>query len=119
MKPNILRAAAPGILAACLVQIASGQDSHWTGTGGDNLWGNPNNWNPVGVPKSVAQGLDPVNGGNVWLQPVSGVPANILVGPGDVENPGVGGAPSTLVFQNGASGNPPTMFMPAPGRIQT
>ena len=91
MKRNILRAAVPGILAACLVQLASGQDSHWTGTGGDNLWSNPNNWNPVGVPPDQT-GLDPVNGGNVWLQPVSGVPANILVGPGDVENPGLGGA---------------------------
>src|SRR5687767_7585670 len=22
----------------------------WTGTGGNNLWSNPNNWNPSGVP---------------------------------------------------------------------
>jgi len=74
---------------ACLVQSVSAQDSHWNGTLTNNLWNNPNNWNPVGVPPPG----NPTTTftGNVWLDasPVDGDTV-ITISPGDVETPGVG-----------------------------
>jgi hypothetical protein len=76
-------------LSLCLGHTAVAQDSHWNGTTGNNLWSNPNNWNPVGVPPPG----NPTTTftGNVWLDPspVDGDTV-ITVGAGDVESPGVG-----------------------------
>ncbi len=78
----------------CLVQTASAQDSHWNGTLTNNLWNNPNNWTPVGVPPPG----NPTNfTGNVWLDPsTNGGDTVITISPGDVETPGVGN--STEVY---------------------
>jgi hypothetical protein len=75
-------------LAACLLNHAAAQDSHWSGPSTDTLWSNPNNWNPIGVPPPG--NATTAYAGNVWLQPVAGVPALITIAPGDVESPGVG-----------------------------
>ena len=48
MKPQTICHLAIIALMACLVQSVSAQDSHWNGTLTNNLWNNPNNWNPVG-----------------------------------------------------------------------
>ena len=77
-------------VALCLARSASAADSHWNGTPTDSVWNDPNNWTPAGVPQSVLQGLDPINGGNVWLDPANG-DSVITIPAGDVENPGVGG----------------------------
>jgi len=80
-------------LAALVVQVSLlAQDSHWNGTVNNTLWNVATNWNPAGVPESVAQGLS-TSGGNVFLDPspVDG-DSVITVPAGDVENPGVGGA---------------------------
>jgi len=89
MKPLKLCYVAIIALVACLVQTASAQDSHWNGTQTNNLWNNPNNWNPVGVPPPG----NPVTTytGNVWLDPspVDGDTV-ITITNGEVETPGVG-----------------------------
>lgn len=74
-------------LMACLVQTVSAQDSHWSGLGNDGLWGDPNNWTPVGVPPSVAQGLS-ASGGNVWLDPANGW-STFTITNGESEFPGI------------------------------
>ncbi len=73
-------------LMACLVQTVSAQDSHWSGLGGDGLWGNPNNWTPVGVPPSGA-GLT-AETGNVFLDAANGS-SSMTISNGEVESPGV------------------------------
>ena len=87
-------------LTACLLQTASAQDDHWAGTPGNTAWNVGTNWSEGFVPPPQT-GLDPVNGGNVWLDPANG-DSVITITPGDVETPGVGG------------GNPPynTIFGP-------
>lgn len=72
----------------CLAHSVLAQDSHWAGPTTDDLWSNANNWSPVGVPPPG----NPITAyaGNVWLQPVGGVPVAITIGVGDVETPGVG-----------------------------
>src|SRR3974390_2012211 len=61
---------------------ASGQDSHWSGLGGDGLWKNPNNWNPTGVPSSAVDA-------NVWLDSANGWSAMTITN-GEGESPGSG-----------------------------
>lgn len=82
-------------LMACLAQSVSAQDSHWNGTVTNNLWNNPNNWNPVGVPPPGNPSTTFT--GNVWLDPspVDGDTV-ITISQGDVESPGVGN--STEVY---------------------
>jgi len=63
-----------------LVCNASAQDSHWSGLGGDGLWADPNNWNPVGVPSSTVNA-------NVWLDSANGW-SLITITNGEVESPG-------------------------------
>ncbi len=60
----------------------SAQDSHWSGLGGDGLWADPNNWNPVGVPSSSVDA-------SVWLDSANGWSV-ITISNGEVENPGSG-----------------------------
>ena len=82
-------------LALCLAHSASAQDSHWNGTAGNNLWNNPNNWTPVGVPPPG----NPTTTftGNVWLDPSPVDGSSVMtIGAGDTEMPGVGN--STEVF---------------------
>ena len=73
-------------LAIGLAQIICA-DSTWNGTITNNLWSNPNNWSPVGVPPPG----NPTTTfqGNVWLDPANG-DSTITLGAGDVESPGVG-----------------------------
>jgi Concanavalin A-like lectin/glucanases superfamily len=80
-------------LTLCLARSASAQDSHWNGTPGDNVWNDPNNWNPVGVPPSG--GPDFI--GNVWLDQANG-DTLFVIPPGDVESPGVPPPGSTEEF---------------------
>lgn len=56
----------------------------------NNLWNNPNNWNPVGVPPPG----NPTNFvGNVWLDPSPVDGDTVITIPlGDVETPGIGNA---------------------------
>ena len=61
---------------------AAGQDSHWSGLGGDGLWKNANNWNPVGVPSSIVDA-------NVWLDVANGSSVMTITN-GEVESPGSG-----------------------------
>lgn len=77
-----------GLAAACWIHSALAQNSSWSGLGTNGLWADPNNWTPVGVPRSVAQGLDPTTGGNVSLDPANGVSV-ITITNGEVENPGI------------------------------
>ena len=70
------------ILAAFQVDSALGQDSHWSGLGGDGLWRNPNNWNPTGVPSSTVDA-------NVWLDSANGWSVMTITN-GEVESPGSG-----------------------------
>ena len=88
MKSRTLSYAASTALALCLAHSVSAQDSHWNGTIGNNLWNNPNNWNPVGVPPPG----NPTTTftGNVWLDasPVDGDTV-ITIPVGDFETPGV------------------------------
>lgn len=106
MKLKKLCYAASAVLALCIVHTASAQDRNWTGAVND-LWSNGGNWNPATVPPPG----DPVTTftGNVWLQPVGGVPAVIRIAAGDVENPGVGN--STEVWN--------TIFGPESGSTLT
>ena len=106
MKLKKLCYAASAVLALCIVHTVSAQDSFWTGAVND-LWNNAGNWNPAVVPPPG----DPVTTytGNVWLQPVGGVPAVIRIGSGDVESPGVGN--STEVYN--------TIFGPESGSTLT
>jgi arabinan endo-1,5-alpha-L-arabinosidase len=76
------------ILVAFLVDSASGQDSHWSGLGGDGLWGNPNNWNPTGVPSSTVNA-------NVWLDSANGWSVMTITN-GEVESPG--NASSDMIY---------------------
>jgi hypothetical protein len=89
MKSRTLSYAASIAFSLCLAHCVSAQDSHWNGTISNNLWNDPNNWNPVGVPP-------PGNStttftGNVWLDPspVDGDTV-ITIGASDTEMPGVG-----------------------------
>jgi hypothetical protein len=82
MKPRNLYYVAFTFLAALLVYDASGQDSHWSGLGGNGLWGDPDNWNPVGVPASTVDA-------NVWLDSANGWPVMTITN-GEVESPGSG-----------------------------
>jgi hypothetical protein len=76
-------------LLACLIQTVSAQDSHWNGTVTNNLWNNPNNWNPVGVPPPGNPSSNFT--GNVWLDPSPVDGDTVITIPlGDVESPGVG-----------------------------
>ncbi|MGA9779505.1 MAG: LamG-like jellyroll fold domain-containing protein [Verrucomicrobiia bacterium] len=80
---------------ACLIQTVSAQDSHWNGTVTNNLWNNPNNWTPVGVPPPG----NPTTTftGNVWLDPSTNDGDTVItISDGDVETPGVGN--STEVY---------------------
>jgi hypothetical protein len=88
MKSKKLYQVASIAALLCLAHSVSAQDSHWVGPTTDDLWSNANNWNPVGVPPPG----NPITAyaGNVWLQPVGGVPVTITIGAGDVETPGVG-----------------------------
>ncbi len=70
------------VLAVCAIHNVSAQDSHWSGLGGDGLWGNPNNWNPVGVPSSSVDA-------NVWLDSANGWSVMTITN-GEVESPGSG-----------------------------
>ena len=70
------------VLAAGLIYNADGQDSHWSGLGGDGLWGDPNNWNPTGVPSSTVDA-------NVWLDSANGWSVMTITN-GEVESPGSG-----------------------------
>lgn len=95
MKPLKLCQVAIIAFVACLVQTVSAQDSHWNGTQTNNLWNNPSNWNPVGVPPPG----NPVTTytGNVWLDPSPVDGDTVITIPlGDVETPGVGN--STEVY---------------------
>jgi len=76
-------------LATGLAHSVSAQDSHWNGTLTNNLWSNPNNWSPVGVPPPG----NPTTtyAGNVWLDAANG-DSVITIAAGDVESPGVGNA---------------------------
>ena len=89
MKLKTLTHAASIAVTLCFAFGVSAQDSHWNGTVGNNLWNNPNNWNPVGVPPPG----NPTTTftGNVWLDPspVDG-DSVITIGAGDTEMPGVG-----------------------------
>ncbi len=69
---------------ACVVFNVSAQvpDAHWSGLGGDGLWGNPNNWTPVGVPPS-----DVFLCTNVWLDAANGW-SSMTITNGEVESPG-------------------------------
>jgi len=89
MKYKQLGYAACIALTTCLLQTASAQDDHWAGTPGNTAWNVATNWSEGIVPPPQT-GLDPVNGGNVWLDPANG-DSVITITPGDVENPGVGG----------------------------
>jgi Bacterial Ig-like domain (group 2) len=95
MKLKTLTHAASIAVTLCFAFGVSAQDSHWNGTAGNNLWNNPNNWNPVGVPPPG----NPTTTftGNVWLDPspVDG-DSVITIGAGDTEMPGVGN--STEVY---------------------
>jgi hypothetical protein len=92
MKSRTLSYATSVVLGLCLAHSVPAQDSHWNGTVGNNLWNDPNNWNPAGVPPSVAQGLS-TSGGNVWLDPSPVDGDSVMTIPaGDVEMPGIGGA---------------------------
>ncbi|HUA38161.1 MAG TPA: family 43 glycosylhydrolase [Candidatus Sulfopaludibacter sp.] len=82
MKIKNLYYVASAFLAAFLVYGASGQDSHWSGLGGDGLWGDPNNWNPVGVPASTVDA-------NVWLDSANGWSVMTITN-GEMESPGSG-----------------------------
>jgi hypothetical protein len=99
--------AASAVLALCIVHTASAQDRNWTGAGGNDLWSNAGNWTPASVPPPG----NPITTftGNVWLQPVGGVPAVIRIAAGDVESPGVGN--STEVYN--------TIFGPESGSTLT
>lgn len=102
MKSNKLYHIASIAAVLCLTHSVSAQDSHWNGTVGNTLWDVATNWTPVGVPPPQT-GLDPVNGGNVWLDPSPVDGDSVITIPvGDVETPGIGG------------GNPPynTVFGP-------
>ena len=89
MKSKTLNYAASIAVTLCFALDVSAQDSHWNGTAGDNLWNNPNNWTPAGVPPPG----NPTTTftGNVWLDPspVDG-DSVITIGAGDTEMPGVG-----------------------------
>jgi hypothetical protein len=82
MRLDKLSYVAPVVLASLLTCRAAAQDSHWSGLGGDGLWGNPNNWNPVGVPSSTVDA-------NVWLDIANGWSV-ITIANGEVESPGSG-----------------------------
>lgn len=73
-------------LAAVLAHSAAA-DSTWNGTLTNNLWSNPNNWSPVGVPPPG----NPTTTfqGNVYLDAANG-DSVITIAAGDVESPGVG-----------------------------
>jgi hypothetical protein len=88
MKSNRLYQVVSIAASLCLAHGVSAQDSHWAGPTTDDLWSNANNWSPVGVPPIGNPTTAYI--GNVWLQPVSGVPVPITIGVGDVESPGVG-----------------------------
>jgi Concanavalin A-like lectin/glucanases superfamily/Bacterial Ig-like domain (group 2) len=111
MKLKKISYAASVVLTMCLLHSASAQDTHWNGTVGNNAWNNPNNWLFNGtiaeVPPTQA-GLDPANGGNVFLDSANG-DSLITITPGDVENPGIGGEnpPFNTIFgpEFGASMN--------------
>ena len=95
MKSRTLCYAASVALALCLAHSVSAQDSHWNGTIGNNLWNNPNNWTPVGVPPPG----NPTTTftGNVWLDPSPVDGSSVMtIGAGDTEMPGVGN--STEVY---------------------
>src|SRR5215471_15005892 len=89
MKSQLISYAIAVGIAVNITYGVSAQDSHWNGTVGNNLWNNPNNWNPVGVPPSGNP--SPGYTGNVWLDPspIDG-DRTVTIGPGDVESPGVG-----------------------------
>jgi hypothetical protein len=102
MKSNKLYHVTSIAAVLCLAHSVSAQDSHWNGTVGNTLWNVATNWSPAGVPPPQT-GLDPVNGGNVWLDPSPVDGDSVITIPvGDVETPGIGG------------GNPPynTVFGP-------
>src|SRR5277367_4230556 len=102
MKLKQLNYTVSASLALCLIYNASAQDDHWAGTAGNNAWNVPGNWSEGIVPPDQT-GLDPVNGGNVWLDPSPVDGSSVITIPvGDVETPGIGG------------GNPPynTIFGP-------
>jgi hypothetical protein len=95
MKSRTLCYAASVALALCLAHSVSAQDSHWNGTIVNNLWNNPNNWTPVGVPPPG----NPTTTftGNVWLDPSPVDGSSVMtIGAGDTESPGVGN--STEVY---------------------
>src|SRR5436190_7409426 len=66
----------------------------WTGSGGNNLWSNPNNWSPAGVPRNG----DDLNFFNICPLPF-GCPAFTVIN--DLSNLQVG----ELRFGDSASGN--------------
>jgi len=76
------------VLTAGLIYQAAAQDSHWSGLGGDGLWRNPNNWNPVGVPSASVDA-------NVWLDAANGWSV-ITITNSEVENPGNG--PGDMIY---------------------
>src|SRR5687767_12768911 len=39
------------LLGLLMVIQARAAERFWTGDTGDNLWSNPNNWSPVGIPQ--------------------------------------------------------------------
>ena len=85
---NVLgRVACIGVTALFISNNSSAQDSHWSGLANNGLWADPNNWNPVGVPRSVDQGLS-TNGGNVFLDAAGGWSVMTITN-GEVESPGV------------------------------
>ena len=95
MKSKTLNCAVSIAATLCFALGVSAQDSHWNGTAGDNLWNNPNNWTPVGVPPPG----NPTTtfAGNVWLDPSPVDGSSVMtIGAGDTEMPGVGN--STEVF---------------------
>jgi hypothetical protein len=92
MKLKQLNYTVSASLALCLIYNASAQDDHWAGTAGNNAWNVPGNWSEGIVPPPQT-GLDPVNGGNVWLDPSPVDGSSVITIPvGDVETPGIGGA---------------------------
>jgi hypothetical protein len=89
MKSNKPYRIASILALLCLVHSVWAQDSHWNGTVGNTLWGDANNWLPVGVPPPGNPTTAYV--GNVWLDPSPVDGDNVItITNGEFENPGVG-----------------------------
>ena len=55
-------------------------DKFWTGAGGNNVWSNPNNWSPAGVPQAADNVLLTMGPGGIVDLDVTAAVASVTVG---------------------------------------